>query len=63
MQREGLDGELIKKAREAEMETFQQHGVYEKVPLEECWKNTGKAPVGVKRVDASQGDKEKPEYR
>ena len=45
---EVLDEELIKKAREAEMQTFRKHGVYEKVPLEECWKTTGKAPVGVK---------------
>ena len=33
---EVLDGELIKKAREAEMETFKKRGVYEKAPLEEC---------------------------
>ncbi len=34
---EVLDSELIKKAREAEMETFRKHEVYEKVPLEERW--------------------------
>ncbi len=34
---EVLDVELVKKAREAEMETFKKHGVYEKAPLEECW--------------------------
>ncbi len=45
---EVLDGELIQKAREAEMETFKKHGVCEKPPLEECWGVTGKAPVGVK---------------
>ncbi len=60
---EVLDGELSKKAREAEMETFKKLEVYEKVPLEECWKVTGRAPVGAKGVDTNNGDKEKPEYR
>ncbi len=46
--REVLDSELIKKAKEAEMETFRKHEAYEKVPLEDCWKVTGRAPVGVK---------------
>ena len=45
------------------METFKKHGVYEKVPIEECWKETGKGPVGEKWVDANKVDKEKPEYR
>ncbi len=44
---EALDGDLIKKAREAETETFKKHGVFEKVPLEEHWRVIGKAPVGV----------------
>ncbi len=55
--------ELVEAARKAEMETFQKHGVNEKVPIEECWKETGKGPVGVKWVDTNKGDKEKPEYR
>ncbi len=37
--------------------------MYEKVPIEECWKETGKAPIGVKWVDTNKGDKERPEYR
>ncbi len=36
------------------METFKKHGLYEKVPIEECWKETGKAPVGVKWVDTNK---------
>ncbi len=58
-----MGGELIKKAREVEMETFKKHGVYEKVPLEECWRVTGKAPVGVRWVGTNMGGKGKPEYR
>ncbi len=45
---EVVHGELIKEAREAEMETFKKHVVYEKVPLEKCWKVTWRAPVGMK---------------
>ena len=29
---------LVEAARKVEMETFRKHGVYEKVPIEECWK-------------------------
>ncbi len=39
-----LDGELIKKAREAEKETFKKHGVCETVPLEECGRSLGRHP-------------------
>ena len=57
------DNELITKARGVETETFKKHGVYDKVPLEECWRVTGRGPVGVKWVDTNKGDKERPEYR
>ncbi len=42
---EVLGSELIKKAREAGMETFRKHEVCEKVPLEEFWRVFGRAPV------------------
>ena len=28
--------ELVEEARKLEMDTFRKHGVYEKVPIEEC---------------------------
>jgi hypothetical protein len=31
--------------------------------LEEWWRVTGKAPVGVKWADTNKSDKENPEYR
>ena len=55
--------ELVEAARKVEMEMLQKHGVCEKVPIEESWESPGKAPVGVKWVDAKKGDKGKPEYR
>jgi hypothetical protein len=50
--------ELVKAARNFEMETFKKDCVHEEASIEEHWKETGKALVGVKWVDA--GDKEKP---
>jgi hypothetical protein len=54
--------ELVGAASKVEMETYKKNGVYEIVPLEECWKETGNACVGVRWVDTNKGDKEKPEY-
>ncbi len=31
-----------------EMEMLKENGVYEKVPIEECWEHAGKSPVGAK---------------
>ncbi len=58
-----MDGELIKQARQVEMETFKKHGVCGKFPLKERWRVTGKAAVAVKWVDTNEGDTEKPVYR
>ncbi len=43
-----LNEELVKKARMIEMETCKKLGVYKEVPEEECWKVTGKKPIGVR---------------
>ena len=37
--------------------------MYEKVPIEECWANTGKDPIGTRWVDVFKGDDANPEYR
>ncbi len=55
--------ELVEEARKVEMETLKKHGVCETFTTEACWRETGKGPVGVRRVDANKSDKEKPEYR
>ena len=36
-----LDARLVKKARLEEMKEVNKHEVYVKVPIEECWANTG----------------------
>jgi hypothetical protein len=63
MSGEELDAEGVRKAGEKEMEEFRKRGVYVKVPLEECHRETGKEPIGTRWVDVNKGDRENPEYR
>ena len=58
-----LDPGLMVKARREEIQYFRDMGVYEKVDLGECWKETGKAPIAVRWVDINKGDALKPNYR
>lgn len=45
--------------RNWDMVYYKRVGVYDKVPLEECWKKTGKAPLKARWVDVDKG----PRYR
>ena len=42
---------------------FSKHQVYDKVPTEECYRVTGKAPIGTRWVDVKKGDDVNPEVR
>ena len=54
--------DLIKKAREVEMDYFAKHGIYEYATKAQQEQTLGKI-VGVRWVDVNKGDSEKPEYR
>jgi hypothetical protein len=54
---------MVMAARTEELQEFFKHGVYEKVPTEECYEQTGRSPIGVRWVDVNKGDKVNPEYR
>ena len=58
-----MDPKLVKKARVEEMREVKKHNVYVKVPIEECWTNTGKDPIGTRWVDVNRGDDANPGYR
>ena len=58
-----LDPEGVKNAGKEEMAEVYKHGVYVKVPVEECYEKTGKAPIGTRWVDVNKGDSVHPEYR
>ena len=60
---EELDSSMVMAARTEELQEFFKHGVYEQVPIEECYEQTGKSPIGVRWVDVNKGDKINPEYR
>ena len=54
---------MVKTARREEIAYFREREVYEKVSLNECWRTTGSAPIGVKWVDVNKGDSQHPNYR
>ena len=51
-----LDPRLVIKARREEIDTFKAHGVYKKVPIQECIDATGKKPIGSRWIDINKGD-------
>ena len=50
-----LDPEKMREAREEECKELERR-VYVKVPVQECWEKTGKAPIGVRWVDVRKND-------
>ena len=40
--------EDVQKARREEVEYMERRGLWERVPVEECWRRTGKAPIGTR---------------
>ena len=57
-----LDPQEVERAMIAEIEYFKSMGVYEKVPIEECWSVTGSDPVSTRWVDIDKGDTLSPNY-
>ena len=58
-----LDNELVKQGRRIEMGYMGQLKVWDAVPLQECWDNTGRAPIGTRWVDTDKGDADHPDVR
>ena len=58
-----LDRDLVLKARDDERIGVEKHNVFTKVPIEECFNNTGGPPVSTKWVDTNKGDDNDPDYR
>ena len=59
----GLDLGEVKRARAEEVDFLRKEGVYEKIPVEECWRATGHGPTSVKWIDTNKGTVERPVYR
>ena len=58
-----LDPKLVTAARAEEIRGINSHKVWTKVPIQEAYDKTGKAPVGTKWVDINKGDETDPNYR
>ena len=58
-----LDAKLVRQAREDEKVGVNKHNVFTKVPIQECFDNTGAAPISTKWVDINKGDQFDPDYR
>ena len=56
-----IDG--VRRARNEEIIEFKKHGVYIKVPIEECYRVTGKAPLKIRWIDINKGDDDNEENR
>ena len=54
-QEDELDPDKMQEAREEECKELERR-VYVKVPVQECWDKTGKAPIGVRWVDVRKAD-------
>ena len=52
-----LDPVLVCKADMEEMQYVEKHAVYEKVPMSQCWEETGKNPIKTGWVEISLGRK------
>ena len=53
----------VRRAREEEIGYMKSRGIWREVDVEECWRVTGKAPIGVRWVDTNKGSEERPEVR
>ena len=58
-----LNPELVKKARQKELEYFNAKGVWQKCLRQVCYDLTGKPPITVRWVDVNKGGDESPNYR
>jgi len=58
-----IDPELAKAARAEEVRFMEKIGLYDEVPIRECWEETGSPPVSTKWVDINKGSAEKPDIR
>ena len=58
-----LDNQLVREARQLEMNKFNEHMVFTNVPISEAMTVTGKRPIGSRWIDINKGDSNNPNYR
>ena len=58
-----LPPKLVQQARAEEIKFMLDWNVWERAPIADCWRETGRAPIGSKWVDVNKGDAAKPLIR
>ena len=58
-----LDPKAVRAARGEEVDYIHKMNLYTKVPTDDCYKRTGKAPISVRWIDINKGDTDRPNYR
>eukprot|EP00971_Amphidinium_carterae_P234169 4646322-Amphidinium_carterae.1 len=58
-----LRPELVRDARQLELDWIKSREVYKRVHLKECFERTKKRPISMKWIDTDKGDQERPNYR
>ena len=58
-----LPGKLVEEAKEEELRQIRSFKVYMKVPIQQCWDETGKGPIGVTWVVTNKGDDQNMDIR
>ena len=58
-----LDPQKVRRTREEEIEYVKKMDLYKKVPIQQCYSKTGKAPISVRWIDINEGDDVNPNYR
>jgi hypothetical protein len=58
-----LPPELVRQARAEEIKFMIDWGVWERALVTDCWRETGKQPIGSKWVDVNKGDAARPQIR
>jgi hypothetical protein len=58
-----LPPDLVRQARAEEIKFMLNWGVWKKALITDCWRETGRAPIGSKWVDVNKGDAAKPLIR
>ena len=53
-----LNTAKVKAARAEEVKVIHDFNVYDKVPVAECWSETGKPPIDTRWIDINKGDSE-----
>ena len=58
-----LNPHEVRRARAEEIKYVHEMGLYEKVPIDQCYARTGKAPISTRWININKGDQDHPNYR